>query len=163
MFCSYFVFRKLEQNVLAFRAHEIELADFLGFTTDEERARAGAMAVGRFRDGTPVVLQQSDGLIPAKENNFNYTKSDSAGLKCPFQAHIRKTNPRGDITGDPLAEEAERSRRLTRRGIPYDDRKSRLTDGICLQNLPTRGVGLLFMCFQASICGGFDRRNPANS
>ncbi|MDQ4122830.1 MAG: Dyp-type peroxidase [Acidobacteriota bacterium] len=160
---SYFVFRKLEQNVLAFRAHEIELADFLGFTTDEERARAGAMAVGRFRDGTPVVLQQTDGLVPPKENNFNFRnnndpnnpKSDPNGLKCPFQAHIRKCNPRGDITGNPDDEGAERSRRITRRGITYDDRKSRLTDGECLQDLPTRNVGLLFMCFQASIRNQF--------
>ncbi|HEX9926932.1 MAG TPA: Dyp-type peroxidase [Pyrinomonadaceae bacterium] len=157
---SYFVFRKLEQNVLAFRAKEIELADFLGFKTDEERARAGAMAVGRFRDGTPVAIQQSDGLIPAKENNFNYAKSDPDGLRCPFQAHIRKSNPRGDLTGDTTGnagtnDDGERNRRITRRGITYDDRKTRVADGQCLQDLPTREVGLLFMCFQESIRNQF--------
>jgi len=163
-FGSYFVFRKLEQNVLAFKAHEIKLADFLGLSTDEERARAGAMAVGRFRDGTPLVLQQSDGLVPAKENNFNYVKSDPEGQKCPFQAHIRKSNPRGDIRGDHNDDEAERNRRLTRRGITYDDRKSRLTDGHCPQDLPTREVGLLFMCFQNSIRNqfAFMQRNWVN-
>ena len=51
-FGSYFVFRKLEQNVKGFNAAEEVLADDLGLTGDDE-ARAGALIVGRFEDGTP--------------------------------------------------------------------------------------------------------------
>jgi deferrochelatase/peroxidase EfeB len=117
------------------------------------------MAVGRFRDGTPLVLSETDGLIPAKANNFRYdgldanlqnhspALDDSAGLKCPFQAHIRKTSPRqsdADEAGD-------RSRRITRRGIPYGERRKAPNVFQALDDLPTGNVGLLFACFQSSI------------
>ncbi len=41
--------------------------------------------------GVVVPLVLVEGPVP---NNFDY-ESDTAGAKCPFQAHIRKTNPRG--------------------------------------------------------------------
>lgn len=57
---------------------------------------AGALLVGRFEDGTPVTFQGADGLDDPVPNNFDY-RGDMAGARCPFFAHIRKTNPRGDI------------------------------------------------------------------
>lgn len=150
-FGSYFVFRKLEQDVLHFKMREQELADALGLE-DEERERAGAMAVGRFEDGTPLAVSQTDGFIPKKENNFNYG-IDPDGLRCPFQAHIRKANPRGDIERTfhiPQAT-AERPRRITRRGITYGKRNMHPQALQGLDDLPTKDVGLLFACFQASI------------
>ena len=149
-FGSYFVFRKLEQNVLAFKTREIELADALNLK-EKDRERAGAMAVGRFEDGTPLVLQQSDGLVPPKENNFSYD-IDANASKCPFQAHIRKTNPRGDtVRRFEVSERDERDRRITRRGITYGKREKHPNDAQSLSDFPTKDVGLLFMCFQASI------------
>ncbi|MYZ48384.1 Dyp-type peroxidase [Propylenella binzhouense] len=161
-FGSYFVFRKLEQNVRGFKLAEQALADALKLPQGE-RERAGAMAVGRFEDGTPVVVSRADGFIPAKENNFNYG-GDGAGLKCPFQAHIRKTNPRGEapkIDGIP----PERDRRITRRGITYGDRPEHPQAAQDISALPSEGVGLLFMCFQSSIPKqfGFMQRFWANS
>jgi Dyp-type peroxidase family len=141
---SFFVFRKLEQDVLHFQMREQELADKLEFK-GEERERAGAMTVGRFEDGTPVTLSKTDGFRPAKENNFTF-KNDPNGHKCPFHAHIRKTNPRGD-----MPEEAARKRRITRRGITYGDRVKHPHQFQAIDDLPSGGVGLLFMCFQASI------------
>ena len=159
---SYFVFRKLEQNVLGFKTREIELADALNLTGDD-RERAGAMVVGRFEDGTPLVLSQTDGFVPKKENNFNYTDADNDGLKCPFQAHIRKVNPRGDTVkhlgaperGDSNSLFGERDRRITRRGIPYGTRSKPPQDAQALADYPTKNVGLLFMCFQSSIRNQF--------
>lgn len=161
---SYFVFRKLEQDVLSFKTREQKLADELGFTTNEERERAGALAVGRFEDGTPVVLSPTDGFIPLKENNFNYDIDDDrpdpqnpantipGGLKCPFQAHIRKTNPRGDsVRRFGVTERSERDHRVTRRGITFGERNKHPNDAQSLSDYPTKGVGLLFMCFQAGI------------
>jgi Dyp-type peroxidase family len=152
-FGSYFVFRKLEQNVKAFDKREDELADALGLTGDA-RERAGALAVGRFENGIPVTLDDDDTNAALKDaNNFNY-QSDQDGAKCPFQAHIRKTNPRGDTGfsgGKPNA--GELGRRVTRRGITYGKRKigkdGRPTDK------PSGRVGLLFMCFQQSIPNQF--------
>lgn len=156
-FGSFLVFRKLEQDVLHFLLREEELADDLGLK-GEDRARAGAMAVGRFRDGTPLAVSKTDGYSPEQENNFAYNNlpqgnTDIEGLKCPFQAHIRKLNPRGDIASDngKGAGQIERQRRIARRGIPYGDRVK--DPGILqtLSEIPSSGVGLLFMCFQASI------------
>lgn len=154
-FGSYLVFRKLEQDVLHFKLRERELADALGLT-GEARERAGALAVGRFEDGTPVALSQTDGFLPPQENNFTYA-DDPDGRKCPFHAHTRKTNPRGDIVRQFGADEeaAERARRITRRGITYGKRPAHPHASEDLSDLPTAGVGLLFMCFQASIANPF--------
>ncbi len=156
-FGSYFVFRKLEQDVLHFKLREQDLADTLGLV-GSDRERAGAMAVGRFEDGTPLALSQTDGFIPSKENNFQYD-IDPNGLKCPFQAHIRKANPRGDIVrklvpgGD--VEQVERRHRITRRGITYGTRERHPNALASLDEIPTGEVGLLFMCFQSSIADQF--------
>jgi Dyp-type peroxidase family len=154
-FGSYFVFRKLEQDVRRFKIEEERLADELELK-GAERDRAGAMAVGRFQDGTPLTLSQTDGFVPIKENNFTY-ENDPDGTKCPFHAHIRKSNPRGDTTGNfsPSGDEMERSRRITRRGITYGNRNRRPDAFQALKDLPTEGVGLLFMCFQSSIANQF--------
>lgn len=153
---SFFVFRKLEQNVRDFTIEEQRLADVIGLK-EEEWERAGAMTVGRFRDGSPLALSQTDGLIPPKDNNFRFDVEDESGLKCPLQAHIRKTNPRGDIqTTFPGATEAdERRRRITRRGITYGKRNRHPNAFQALDDLPSKGVGLLFMCFQASVRAQF--------
>lgn len=154
-FGSYFVFRKLEQDVLHFKMREQDLATALGLD-DEERERAGAMVIGRFEDGTPVALSQTDGFRPVKDNNFQYDL-DPDGLKCPFAAHIRKSNPRGDIGrqfgADPNV--AERPRRMTRRGIPYGKRKFGPDAQQSIEDLPSGEVGLLFMCFGSSIANQF--------
>lgn len=77
---SFFVFRKLEQNVRDFTIEEQRLADVIGLK-EEEWERAGAMTVGRFRDGSPLALSQTDGLIPPKDNNFRFDVEDESGLK----------------------------------------------------------------------------------
>ena len=135
---SYLVFRKLEQNVRGFKAYEKKLAQVLGLT-GEDAKRAGALIMGRFEDGTPVVLQRTAGRSDPVPNNFTY-EDDPDGLKCPFQAHIRKVNPR-----------QKGILRIVRRGITYDERQQEPKDTPGLAELPSHGVGLLFMCYQRSI------------
>jgi len=137
---SYLVFRKLEQHVRAFKEHEQKLAQTLGLT-GEGAKRAGALVVGRFEDGTPVVLQAAAGR---STNNFTYD-GDPHGQRCPFQAHIRKVNPRKQ--GIP---------RIVRRGITYGERKKGPQDNPSLTELPVGGVGLLFMCYQKNIAQQFE-------
>ena len=143
-FGSYFVLRKLEQNARAFKAAEEELADALKLD-NSDRARAGAMLVGRFRDGTPLTLQAEAGAGNPVMNNFTYA-SDGAAHKCPFQAHIRKANPRGSGRFGSL--EGEKLHLMARRGQTYGER----TEG----DLPESGVGLLFMAFNSEIENQFE-------
>jgi Dyp-type peroxidase family len=137
---SYLVFRKLEQCVRDFKEHEQKLAKALGLPREDSQ-RAGALVMGRFEDGTPVVLRPTAGQ---PTNDFTYDE-DPDGGKCPFQAHIRKVNPRQE--GIP---------RIARRGITYGERKKEPKDNPSLEELPSKDVGLLFMCYQKSIRQQFE-------
>lgn len=140
---SFFVFRKLEQNVAGFKQAEDALASTVGML-GADRERAGAQVVGRFEDGTPLTLHSAAKGVPVV-NDFDYT-ADPGG-KCPVHAHIRKSNPRGSSPGGlPF----DKSVQMARRGITYG---SRLQDPDSKEFIdqPNDGVGLLFMSYQASI------------
>ncbi len=161
-FASFFVFRKLEQNVKAWRDAVAHTATDLGV----EPALAGALAMGRFQNGDPVAqFPHPLGPTPQPQpfNDFNYAQ-DVAGARCPYHAHIRKTNPRGDTDrdfggGTGQLTPGELNRRIARRGITYGDRAHDLSDA------PEGGVGLLFMCYQANIPDqfGFIQKNWVNN
>lgn len=160
---SYVVYRKLEQNVQAFQQTEAALARGLrklGLAADA--SLAGAMLVGRFADGTPLVLQDHAGRGEAVPNDFDFA-GDPQGLKCPFHAHIRKANPRGDTVREfGIDAAAERARLMVRRGMPYGERRQ--DAHMRFSDAPTHGVGLLFMACQASIVEQFEfaQANRAN-
>ena len=146
---SYLVYRKLEQNVQAFREDQRNLATELGI--EENLDLAGALIVGRFQDGTPVV-ESEIATGPTQTNNFDYDEDPQNMIfkptKCPFHAHIRKSNPRGDTARvassiDPEQDKAtERGHRIARRAISYG-----INDPAAE---PVTGSGLLFLCFQAN-------------
>jgi Dyp-type peroxidase family len=149
---SYFVFRKLEQNVRAFKKQEEDIGKILYGKDAEEGERIGARLVGRFEDGTPIQEQGEEKMIGSGAfNNFNYTDPvlDPSGGKCPHFAHIRKTNQR---TGGKFDDHT-----MARRGIPYGHRNvdTELED-IKPDQFPTGGVGLLFMSYQKSIVDQFE-------
>jgi Dyp-type peroxidase family len=135
---SFLVYRKLEQDVQGFNDKVIELARHLTLTPNQEangvsrEDYAGALVVGRFKDGTPLVNSDIRLRRNPAPNDFDYKVMDRPGDICPFHAHIRKTNPRGQGFLVP-------QRFITRRAIPYGE--------------PRTGdkKGLLFMCFQSSI------------
>jgi len=156
-FGSYFVFRKLEQNVASFKQGEDALADRLGLL-GPDRARAGAMLVGRFEDGTPLTLQNDAGSHEPVMNNFDYG-SDEEGSKCPFHAHIRKSNPRGSggaPGGNPANVPFERSHIMARRGQTYGQRSDDPGADLPPSARPTGGVGLLFMAFNSDVAAQFE-------
>lgn len=152
---SYLVFRKLEQDVRGFHAAEARLARALQLQGPDAE-RAGAMMVGRFRDGTPLVLQRAPGTHQPVPNNFDYL-DDAHGAKCPHHAHIRKTNPRGETGALGASIEHERSHLMARRSIPYG-RRPGAADAPAPRaaDLPSGGVGLLFMAYQADIGRQFE-------
>lgn len=151
---SFLVFRKLEQDVSGFQQAIADLAPRLFGNADSSSLElTAAHIVGRFRDGTPLTLQSSPGLGP--RDDFNYeastTESRDAGQRCPFHAHIRKMNPRGDhdlntgnAPNDDSAAPTPRDRLPVRRSIPYGGRN------------PGEPRGLLFMAFVRSIGENFE-------
>jgi len=150
-FGSYFVFRKLEQNVRGFKTREEQLSRQLEETYGlaANSVDVGASVVGRFENGMPVTMSPVEGTIPAEgpSNNFNFA-DDAAGRKCPFAGHIRKSNPRTD-TAD------SKTHLMARRGIPYGTRTDDPNDDR-LDNKPTGNVGLLFMAFQSDLAKQFE-------
>lgn len=144
-FGSYFVFRKLEQNVKKFHERRKEIAARLHNDLPEKLrlALAGAYTIGRFENGTPVTLHGVENG-EFNVNDFDY-KSD-IGNKCPFHAHIRLTNPRAD-------DEVEKKERIVRRGVTYDETGRKKDFSIH----PSQGVGLLFMSYQAHLEKQFEK------
>jgi deferrochelatase/peroxidase EfeB len=78
------------------------------------REVVAAYMCGRWRNGVPVALSPDtpDPSPKVDLTNFDYP-SDS---RCPYGAHIRRSNPRG---GQIVQRVANNSRRLIRRGLPY--------------------------------------------
>lgn len=160
-FGSYFVYRKLEQNVKKFKETQKQLAIELFGDTDADNELAGAMVVGRFKNGMPVVLSEHPNSIDGQDmvaneikqlNNFNYSADQLAG-RCPFHSHIRKVNPRGESRENIGT---ERKHAIVRRGIVYDKRPLNTSTNMPPDELPSKDVGLLFMSFQASIANQFE-------
>jgi Dyp-type peroxidase family len=143
---SYLVFRKLEQNIREFHKRIQVLAGALKCSND----MAQALVLGRFNaDGTPLTASATAGM--GRANDFNYSQ-DAHGTKCPFHAHIRRLNPRGESSE---GEAAERRHQIARRSIPYGVPSEKPLDYSQVDQLPTEGVGILFMCFQRSLSNQF--------
>jgi Dyp-type peroxidase family len=144
---SFLVYRKLHQDVAAFRA---QLAQAAQLYPDGEELLA-AKIVGRWRDGTPIDLSPEgpDPAIvadPERNNAFAYG-SDSDGLRCPIGAHVRRANPRDSL---PFEGKLVNRHRLIRRGIPYGEP---LADGAADDG---QDRGVIFMCLQTSIARQFE-------
>ena len=107
---SFAVLRKIEQNEKAFNDYLDEQARALHVTTDYLKAKL----CGRWPKGARVMPGHdlAEPPEPKLEDDFDFT-DDKQGFGCPFGAHIRRTNPRGD----PIA--PTRLRPLFRRGMPY--------------------------------------------
>jgi Dyp-type peroxidase family len=91
---TYLVFRQLEQDVRKFWQFLYENAG----GNLAEASQLGAKMVGRTRAGDPLVPIQTEpiaGTDPRtiQQNQFTY-EADPAGTRCPFGAHVRRTNPR---------------------------------------------------------------------
>ena len=172
---SYCVWQKLETDYQCFIDKEQELANKLRV----DRQRAGALIMGRFRDGTPIELSPEE-QGGQNKNNFYY-QDDPNGMRCPLHAHIRKVNPRGDR--DPESDDSppplssQRNSRIFRAGTTYfndlkidsiSDEQISQSGFSKLENLREvskrkledniKGIGgLLFVCFQRNITRQFSR------
>ncbi len=173
---TYLVMRQLEQDVRGFW-------NFLHEQTGgnaADAAQLGAKMVGRTRAGEPLVSIQAEpiaGTDPrtVTQNQFTY-ENDPVGARCPFGAHVRRTNPRNNDFPGPRPgmlrkviimlgfgpkefyndlTSSVRFHRILRRGREYG---SELLPEDALQPAPPNESprGLHFICLNANISRQFE-------
>lgn len=170
---TYLVFRELYQDVRAFWR-------FVA-AQDADAARAAALAeamVGRRMSGDPLIpgTRSIPGITrdEVARNGFVYD-DDSAGLRCPFGAHVRRANPRTadmpggrqgvlarlvralglfhpDLRADLIA--ASRFHRILRRGRPFG--AFMRPEEALRADAADPGSGLHFICLGANIMRQFE-------
>lgn len=152
---TYMVYRKLRQDVALFRRTLGEAA--ARYAAGDEELLA-AKVVGRWRNGTPLVLSPArpdpNFKSTARESNdFRYLDQDADGARCPLGAHIRRSNPRDALGWAGLGDAGLLSfrHRIIRRGTPYGPP---LPTGATEDDGVDRG--LVFVCFNASISRQFE-------
>jgi Dyp-type peroxidase family len=116
---SFLVFRRLAQDVVAFR--KLISTPVPGADPQLTSEQIGAKVIGRWQSGAPLEKYASGD--PGKdhvENDFGYRATDDDGLNVPTWAHIRKANPRDESQPVPVTpDDAPARRRMLRRGIPF--------------------------------------------
>uniref|UniRef100_UPI0035CCA219 Dyp-type peroxidase n=1 Tax=uncultured Sphingomonas sp. TaxID=158754 RepID=UPI0035CCA219 len=145
---TFLVIRQLEQDVEAFHAYCKEQSAKLQATyrlsppyivTPEF---IGAKLVGRWQNGAPLVRSAySQSATPSiiAENAFMPGFEDPEGLRCPFGAHVRRSNPRDSLNpGSTDQIEISNRHRLLRVGRKYDP-------------APNQKPGILFMCLNSDL------------
>jgi len=165
---SYLVFRRLNQDVQAFRQNLQNLAAANGLSVD----LMGAKIVGRYKSGCPVEARKfQPGPHPFRlasvdpgianlaladddtlNNNFEFG-DDADGAICPLSAHIRKAYPRDELTTKKVedSESDTQQHRLLRRGIAFGASLGQPNGGG-----PNDPRGLLFLAYQNSIAEHFE-------
>jgi Dyp-type peroxidase family len=172
---SFLVFRRLRQDVAAFNTFvdtSVQSLNQQGWQPPLTAEKLGALLVGRWRSGTPIIVSPTqDGGENLATNDFGFNQvrtiqdsngpiqqsADSEGLICPRGAHIRKVNPR-DLTTDRGQASRTMLKLMLRRGITYD---------LSLRGAPNPSSnepngadrddrGLLFLAFHRSIEEGFE-------
>ncbi|MDP1748538.1 MAG: cytochrome P450 [Reyranella sp.] len=134
---TYVVVRQLMQDVKGFNdflaVQEGELKKYPGLENsvggEITQEWIAAKMMGRWRSGASLVShphEMAGSRTPDRaDNDFNFAADDPQGLRCPFGAHIRRSNPRGSLApNDPKQAMIERRHRILRRGRPYGDEKS---------------------------------------
>ncbi len=155
---TYAVLRQLEQDVRGFwsfcRAQG---------SSDGDAVRFASQMVGRWPSGAPLVKHAPADGDPrtdaaSNDNDFEYAMADAKGLRCPFGAHIRRSNPRdwGTASSAKECRTVVSRHRIIRRGRAYGS--PLCPDAEPLSYLkaldapdPRPNRGLHFLCFNANI------------
>jgi len=151
---SFLVYRHLNQLVPEFSKFLIDNPIVLpGLGRPEGSELLGARLVGRWKSGAPVDLtplkdDPALGADPQRRNNFDFSDATDQS-RCPFSAHIRKTNPRTDLPAT-----AVKPHQVMRQGIPFGPEVSpqEAASGKTATGV-NRGLG--FVCYQSTINKGF--------
>ncbi|MGH6796152.1 MAG: hypothetical protein ACREDH_13385, partial [Methylocella sp.] len=146
---TFVAYRKLHQNVAAFRTFLDKTAEQFGAVagienSDHARQTLMAKMAGRWPDGVPVsrapTVAEWDAFnkqYPAVDYHVDpagaamrYAEiakftfgDDKGGTKCPLSAHVRRANTRDmlDPSGGKKGSVLNNRRRILRRGLPYGE------------------------------------------
>ncbi|KJA16590.1 hypothetical protein HYPSUDRAFT_147511 [Hypholoma sublateritium FD-334 SS-4] len=159
---SFLAFRYLFQKAPEFntflKKHPIsEDGNGKVLTPEEGSELLGARMFGRWKSGAPIDITpfKDDPILAAdskRNNNFAFEGERSSQFKCPFAAHIRKTNPRDDLEVPPTGTGSVEANRIMRRGIQFGPE---LTTHEKAMGITEHGRGVLFACYQSSLVNGF--------
>jgi len=155
---SFFVFRHLKQlvpefnNFLETNALPVPTPILPGDPTGAELL--GARLVGRWKSGAPVdstpIRDDPDLTTDSQIDAFRFDPTSQT--RCPFAAHVRKTNPRADLDAFGGTE----VHRILRRAMQFGPE---VTPAEAAANQsstdPAFERGLLFVCYQSNIPNGF--------
>ncbi len=134
---SYVAFRKLYQDVAAFRRYLKENS-----LSPEGEELLAAKMMGRWRSGAPLATcpihdDPELGADGTRNNDFLFKHDDPIGYHTPLGCHIRRMNPRdADIAG------VTRIHRMIRRGTSYGPE---LPDGVLEDDGIDRGLMFAFV------------------
>lgn len=164
---TFMAYRKLHQNVAAFRTFMTEAAARFGAAfginnSDDALAALKAKMVGRWPDGVPLSLAPTVAdwdhfnkkypLASPETNRAAYLarlkaisefayRDDPQGIKCPMTSHLRRAHPRDGMgptsTGGSVL---TNRRRVLRRGLPYGNSSNDADD------TDEHGVIMLVVC-----------------
>lgn len=122
----------------------------------------GARLVGRWKSGAPIDLTPTKddpalGADPLRNNNFQYTEQNpddfESQVRCPFSAHLRKTNPRNDLNSTQVGGPGTVApHRIIRRGVQFGPE---VTPEEAKQNKTIHARGLIFFAYSANLALGF--------
>ncbi|MFM7506301.1 MAG: Dyp-type peroxidase, partial [Rubrivivax sp.] len=137
---SFLVVRRLRQDVAAYeQALDDAVRQLQAQELQRSREEVAALLMGRRHDGRNLIDDTTG-------NGFDY-QADAEGVKCPWQSHVRRANPRATRHGDAVADLVTLPR-LMRRGMSY---------GPSANEAPgSRERGLVFMAYNASIAEQFE-------
>jgi Dyp-type peroxidase family len=162
---TYMVLRQLQQDVKGYWTFLNEKTkNDDGTVNAKESTKLGAKMMGRWPSGAPIVKWPDADPVelypnedPEKfinDNDFFYNDTDKHGMKCPFGAHTRRTNPRDSFEENTHKESILLSnrhriiRRARQYGEPFIGSPTNLE--------PKSEVGILFACFNADISRQFE-------
>ncbi|EJC98213.1 Dyp-type peroxidase [Fomitiporia mediterranea MF3/22] len=157
---SFLVYRHLQQFVPEFNTfvENNPVADSQ-VAAENQVELAGARMFGRWKSGAPTALSPfaDDPALaddPQKNNNFNFSEVNlNDQTRCPFAAHVRKSNPRKDLTSVPAFGEAfVESHMISRQSVPYGPE----VDPDAEKFTTVNDRGLAFVCYQSNIDNGFE-------
>ena len=158
---TYMVMRQLQQDVEGywkFMNEQTKNED--GTVNVKESTKLASKMMGRWPSGAPLSrFPDEDPCGEGKDDDyytqyFNYQDTDKDGLKCPFGAHIRRTNPRDNFEDNKpgLSKKLTRRHRIMRRARLYG---CPIT-GSPTNFVPETEVGLVFTAFNADIARQFE-------
>lgn len=155
---TFLAFRYLSQLVPEFN-NFLKANAIPGLPPAQGAELLGARLVGRWKSGAPIDLtpiadDPALGADPKRNDNFRFdlTNPDDQTTqdRCPFAAHVRKTNPRADLEDHNNI--STETRRIIRSGIAFGPEVSA---NEAANGKTSQDRGLLFVAYQSDIKNGF--------